>query len=250
MSRLGPALGALSLLLVWALVASRLPPVLLPSPLEVATSAWAAREQLWTASLQTAKAALGGLLVASVGGVLGGVLFLRSRWLEAAFYPYALLVQTLPIVAVAPLFVVWLGYGTPVALASGAIASFFPILTSANVGLRAAEPEQVELLRLYGARWLQILWKLRFPAALPYLFAGLRTAGGLAVIGAIVGEFIGSNGTPPSLGYLVLRAARTAETGLSFAAIFAATALSLALFGAVRLAEAWVIGRWHGGGSA
>lgn len=243
-----PALSALLALLVWTALASRAPAVLLPSPMEVLAAGWGARDKLGQATLSTGLSALGGLGVAALGGCLGGVLFLRSRWLEAAFYPYALLVQTMPIVAIAPLLVVWLGYGRPVAVAAAAIASFFPVLTAVNVGLRATEPEQVELLRLYGASWLQTLWKLRAPASLPYVFAGLRTAGGLSVIGAIVGEFIGSNGTPPCLGYLVLRAARTAETGLSVSAVLCATGLSLALYGIVRGSERWVIGPWHAGG--
>lgn len=245
-----PALSALGALILWTALSSRLPPILLPSPAEVLAAGWKARETLANAGLSTGLSAVIGLAVASAGGALGGVLFLRSRWLEAAFYPYALLVQTMPIVAVAPLLVVWLGYGRPVAVAAAAIASFFPVLTAVNVGLRAAEPEQIELLELYGASWTQTLFKLRLPASLPYVFAGLRTAGGLSVIGAIVGEFIGSNGAPPSLGYLVLRAARTAETGLSVSAVLCATALSLILYGAVRAAERWVIGPWHAGGSS
>lgn len=246
MRRLLPALGAAAVITLWSAAAMRLPAALLPSPWEVSTAAWRARDTLAVATWTTGLCAVAGLVIAALSGLLGGVLFLRSRALEAAFYPYALLVQTLPIVAVAPLLVVWLGYGRPVAVAAAAIASFFPVLTAAHMGLRAAAPAEIELLRLYGAGWFQTLWKLRFPAALPFLFAGLRTAGGLAVIGAIVGEFVGSNGQPPSLGYLVLRAARTAETGLSFAAIGCATALSLALFGLVRALEHRAIGRWYG----
>jgi len=246
--RLGPILGGGLFLLLWAMAASRAPAVLLPSPLEVLDSAWKSRSDLALAGWTTGKAALSGLAIATTLGLAGGILFLRSRWLEAAFYPYALLVQTTPIVAIAPLLVVWLGYGLPVAVATATIAAFFPVLTAADVGLRATEPEQLELLRLYGAGFTGTLWKLRLPAALPYLFAGLRTAAGLSVIGAIVGEFVGSNGLPPSLGYLVLRAARTAETGLSVAAVLTASGLSLAMHAAVRLVERRVIGRWHAGG--
>lgn len=245
-----PAFALLLFFVVWGAIAARTPAVLLPSPLEVAEAAWKEREALLQATLTTGRAALLGLALATFFGLLGGVIFTRSRLLEAAFYPYALLIQTTPIVAIAPLLVVWLGYGLPVAIATAAIASFFPVLTAADVGLRSTEPEQLELLELYGAGFWQTLWKLRFPAALPYLFAGLRTAGGLSVIGGIVGEFVGSNGLPPSLGYLVLRAARTAETELSLAAVLSASALSLAVYGAVRLGERWVIGRWHAGGSS
>lgn len=250
MRRLLPALGLLGVLGLWAALAARLPTVLLPSPLEVLAAGWEARATLAAATAQTGLCALSGLALAAALGVGGGVLFLRSRWLEAVFYPYALLVQTLPIVAVAPLLVVWLGYGAPVAVAAAAIAAFFPVLTAAHVGLRATAPEQIELLQLYGATWTQTLWKLRFPAALPFLLAGFRTAGGLAVVGAIVGEFVGSNGSPPSLGYLVLRAARTAETGLSFAAIGAAASLSVGLFAAVRGLERRLLLPWHGSADA
>ena len=246
MSRLLPLAAAALLLLAWWGLSLKYPPVLLPSPLEVLTEGWSGRAKLLEATWNTALSSAGGLLIAGAFGMSGGILFLRSRWLEAALYPYALLVQTVPIVAIAPLLVVWLGYGAPVAVTTAAIVAFFPILTAANVGLRGVSEEQVELLTLYGASWWQQLIKLRLPASLPYLFSGLRTAVGLSVIGAIIGEFVGSNGAPPTLGYLVLQSSRSAQTGTTFAAIFFATALALAAFGAVRLAESRLIDPWHG----
>lgn len=248
MSRALPLAAAGVFAALWALAALWWPPVLVPSPWEVARTAGVEAPRLALATWGTAQAALAGLALASLGGGLGAVLFLRSRVLEAALAPYALLLQTVPIVAIAPLLVVWLGYGAPVAVATAAIVSFFPILTSATAGLRATPPEQVELLRLYGASWGQQLRLLRLPGALPWLFTGLRTATGLAVIGAIVGEFVGSNGAPPTLGYLVLMSTRSARTDLSFAAIGASTALALTLYGAVRLVERRAIGPWHPGG--
>jgi NitT/TauT family transport system permease protein len=247
--RLLPLLTAGLLVSGWALLSSRYPPVLLPSPLEVAQAALTGHATLLEATATTATASLVGLLLAAGLGMLGAMLFSRSRWLEAALYPYAILVQTVPIVAIAPLLVVWLGYGRPPAIASAAIVSFFPVLTAANLGLRSTPPEQVELLALYRAGFLATLLNLRLPGALPFLFSGLRTAAGLSVIGAIVGEFVGSNGLPPSLGYVVLRSARSADTATSFAAIFAAAALALVFFSAVRLLEKLSIGRWHGGES-
>lgn len=230
----------------WWLLSLRFPPVLLPGPDEVAARAFAARGQLLGATLQTALAAAGGLALAAVAGAAGGVLFLRSPLLERALYPYALLLQTLPIVAVAPLLIVWLGYGLPVALCAAAIVAFFPLLSGVHLGLRAVSRDQVELLRLYRATWLQELRLLRIPAALPHALAGLRTAGGLAVIGAIVGEFVGSNGLPPSLGFVVLHSARSADTGLTFAAIFLAALLALGFFGLTRGLERLLVERWHG----
>lgn len=240
-------LTAGSLLAGWSALSARYPPVLLPSPVEVVQAAVAGSDTLLEATTSTAVASLSGLLIAVGAGLFGAMLFSRSRWIEAALYPYALLIQTVPIVAIAPLLVVWLGYGSPPAIASAAIVSFFPVLTAANLGLRSTPREQLELFALYDAGFLRTLLHLRLPGALPFLFSGLRTAAGLSVIGAIVGEFVGSNGLPASLGFVVLRSARSADTATSFAAIFAAAALALVFFSAVRLLERLSIGRWHGG---
>lgn len=247
-ARLPAVLAALLLLAGWALVASRTSPLLLPGPLAVLRAGWTAREALVEATLHTGLSAVAGLALATGLGVAGAVAFHLSRTLELALYPYALLLQTLPIVAIAPLLVVWLDYGSPVAVASAALVAFFPVLTAGHLGLRAASAEQVELFRLHGATAWQELVLLRLPASLPTWFAGLRSAGGLAVIGAVVGEFVGSNGVPRSLGYQVIYAARTAEPALSFAAIGCASALSLGLFVVVRLGERRFIGRWHAAG--
>jgi NitT/TauT family transport system permease protein len=220
--------------------------VLLPGPSDVVASLWVHRQRLLLATWTTLQASVGGLAIAMAFAGLGAILFQRSRWLEVALYPYALLIQTVPIVAIAPLLVVWLGYGRPVATVTAAIVAFFPLLTSANLGLRSAEPAQVALLRLYGASWRQTLMKLRLPAALPFAFSGLRTAVGLAVIGAVVGEFVGSTGHPPCLGYLVIQSSRSADTGLTFATIGITALLALMLFALVRWAEIRMIGPWHG----
>ncbi|RME27645.1 MAG: ABC transporter permease [Deltaproteobacteria bacterium] len=241
---LAPAAVALAALLLWAALASVTSPVLLPAPLDVARALVEGRASLAEATLHTALASLGGLGIATLLGLCGAVLFHLSRTLELALYPYALVIQTLPVIAVAPLLVVWLDYGTPVAVASAAIVSFFVVLTSAHRGLSAADRGQVELLRLYGASRWQELRLLRLPASLPHVLAGLRSAGGLAVIGAVVGEFVGSNGVPRSLGYEVLYAIRTSSTDHSFAAIVCASALSSGYFLVVRLAERLVVGRW------
>jgi len=241
-----PWITALLILSLWGLLSLRYPPVLLPSPAEVLTATWASRTALLTATLWTTVAALSGLTIAGIFGFIGAIAFQRAKWLETALYPWALLIQTVPIVAIAPLLVIWLGYGLGVAIASAAIVSFFPILTSTHSGLKAAPQEQVELFDLYRAGWWLTLRHLRIPGALPFVFTGLRTAGGLAVIGAIVGEFVGSNGSPSSLGYLVLRSARSADTDLTFGAVAFTTILALCVFGFVKTIERRMIGHWHG----
>lgn len=245
MKRALPLAVAAAVIAAWWGLATQLPSVLLPTPPEVAQAAWQGRDKLLESTLRTAASSALGLGLASAVGLTGAMAFLRARWLEHALYPYALLLQTVPIIAIAPLLVVWLGYGSPVAVVTAALVCFFPILSSANLGLRSAAPAQLELFKLLGAGWLTTLWKLRLPASLPFVLSGYRTAVGLSVIGAIVGEFVASNGMPPSLGYLVLQSARSADTPTTFAAIGASTALALALFLAVRAIERWVIGGWH-----
>lgn len=238
----GLALG----LAAWQLLAARVGPLLLPSPLSVLLALWTERALLVGATLQTAEGALAGLGVAVAAGVLVAVASWASGALRAALAPWAVLVQVVPIVAVAPLLIVWVGYGFPVAAITAAIASFYPVFSAASTGLVAPQAEWVELLRLYRAsRWRE-LWDLRVPAALPAFFSGLRSAAGLAVIGGIVGEFVGSNGDPPTLGSLVVQAQRSAALDLGFAAIGMASGLALCLHGLVRLAERRLIGRWYG----
>lgn len=243
--RVLPVLVLAGVVSVWAAGAAVLPPVLLPGPGDVLGAILADPVKLLGAAVRTGACALAGLGIGALTGAGLGVGFLWSRNLELAVYPYALLLQTLPVVAVAPLLVVWLGYGAPVAVASAALVSFFPLLTAAHVGLLGVDTEQVELFALYGAgRWQELRW-LRLPAAAPAAFAGLRTAAGLSVIGAIVGEFVGSNGDPPSIGYLVLRSARSADTALTFAAVASAAVLAGLIYGLVRVAEAAVLGPYH-----
>lgn len=241
-----PFLVALVILFTWWAFSLTQPEILLPGPWQVLEAAWTGRVRLGKGLAYTALSSLGGLGIASLIGLGGAALFLRFGWLERALYPYALFMQTVPIIAIAPLLVVWLGYGISVALCTAAIVCFFPILTSANAGLSSPSRSELELLRLYGATWTQTLFKLRLPRALPTVLAGYRSAVGLSVIGAIVGEFVGATGDPVSLGYLVISSSRSADTATTFAAVFASAALAGALFAIVRALERWAIGAWHG----
>lgn len=241
-----PLLVALLILGGWWAFSLTQPAILLPSPMQVLEAGWAGRARLGEGLLNTALSSLGGLGIATLIGLGGAALFLRFPWLERALYPYALFMQTVPIIAIAPLLVVWLGYGASVALCTAAIVCFFPILTSANAGLASPSRSEVELLQLYGASWTQTLLKLRLPRALPTVLAGYRSAVGLSVIGAIVGEFVGATGDPVSLGYLVISSSRAADTATTFAAVFASAALAGALFAIVRGIESWATGAWHG----
>ncbi len=241
--------GFLSLaigVVAWWVVARHVGPLLLPTPMAVLRVMILERPRLLDATGHTALAALGGLVVASIFALAAAVAAWWSAPLRLALTPYTVLVQIVPIAAIAPLLVVWLGYGLAVAASTAAIASFYPIYSAAVTGLAAPTQDLVDLFRLYGARRHQELWRLRLPASLPSLFSGLRSAGGLAVIGAIVGEFVGSNGIPPTLGQIVVYSARSARLDLCFAAVGAAGLLALTSLTTIRFLERRAIGRWYG----
>ncbi|MSQ02973.1 MAG: ABC transporter permease subunit [Myxococcales bacterium] len=233
-------------LAAWWLLAGRAGPLLLPRPDAVAVALWAERGRLAAATYETGVASLAGLLASSSLGVLAAAVGWWSPTARLSLRPWTVLVQVVPIVAIAPMLVVWLGYGRGVATVTAAIAAFYPVYSAAESGLRAPSAELVDLFRLYGASRGQELVRLRAWAALPALFSGLRTAAGLAVIGAIVGEFIGSNNAPPTLGYTVLFASRGARADLAFAAVVMAGALALGLNEAIAGVERRWIGRWYG----
>lgn len=245
----GSAAGAAGIALglaVWTVVATRAGPLLLATPLDILRALLADHARLASATVATGLSAGGGLLAASGLGLLLAIASWWSAGLRAALLPYTVLLQIVPIVAIAPLLVIWLGYGSGVALCTSIIAAFYPVYSAAGTGLAAPSRDLVDLLALYGADRRRELTVLRLPAALPALFSGLRTAAGLAVIGAIVGEFVGSNGQPPTLGYIVVYSARSARPDLCFAAIVCAAFLALSLHVLLRLAERRTIGWWYG----
>ncbi|NUP94672.1 MAG: ABC transporter permease subunit, partial [Planctomycetaceae bacterium] len=185
------------------------------------------------------------LASASVGVALA-VLLSRSRLLERGFYPYALLLQTVPIVAIAPLLVVWFGNGPKAVTASAFIVSLFPVVAATLSGLRSVDPALHDLFTLYGSsRWRRLV-SLELPSAALSIATGLRVASGLSVIGAIVGEFVaGFAEGRPGLGIVVMSAYRELLTALLFGAVFCSTLLGLCLFSAVGVGARLYLGRWH-----
>ncbi len=216
-------------------------PLILPRPSAVWAAATGEAASLLPAFAETARSVLVGLLISSTLGVAAAVALGASAWVQRAFYPYAIFFQIVPIVAIAPLLVIWFGYGPRAVIASAAVVSIFPVIANTLAGLLSVDPNLSDLFRLHGASRLATLWKLRLPSALPYLFTGLRIAAGLAVIGAIVGEFVGGGG----LGVVVLGAMRQQRTDLVFAAVGYASLLGLALFAVVGFASRVALRHWH-----
>jgi NitT/TauT family transport system permease protein len=221
---------------VWegAVRALHVPAFLVPPPSAVLSVAWTERAALAGSLFTTAEGALLGFLLSVSLGTLVGLLFSLSRWLERGLYPYALFLQTVPIVAVAPLLVLWFGPGLRAVAVSAFIVSVFPIIANTLAGLRSVDPRLSDLFRLYGAKLGDTVLKLRLPSAIPSMVTGFKVASGLSVIGAIVGEFVaGFSEGNAGLGIAVLSAYRQLRTDFLFAAVLLAALLGLSLFALV-----------------
>jgi NitT/TauT family transport system permease protein len=238
-----------AMLLLWQLVLwiFRVPPYMLPSPLAVAR-ALAARYPLLTTSLAiTAEESAGGLISSILVGILIALLFAQSRWVRRMLYPYTLLLQTVPIVAIAPLIVMWIGAGVPAVTFVAFIISLAPIIANTTQGLISVDENLVHLFLMHNASPAQILFKLRLPHAVPSLFVGIRIASGIAVIGAITGELyagssrVGAGG----LGYSILYASSQLQTDYLFALVLAATVLGFGFFFVVMFLEWYFLHQWH-----
>lgn len=194
----------------------------------------------------TAQAAMLGFALSAVLGVLIGIGLASSRWAERALYPFMIVFQTVPLVAIAPILTVRLGYGLRPVIASACIVSIFPVVANTLAGLKSVDPALLDLFRLYGSGWFSRLFKLMLPASFPAIFTGLRVAAGLAVIGTIVAELTsGSGGNDAGLGVQVMLNINWNNADRTFAAIAMATLLGLTLFGTVNIAGYLLLRRWH-----
>ena len=217
------------------------PGYLIPAPSEVIRSLVDDRVELAVAAWTTLSSALVGLLLSFTTGTLFAIALSSWDLARRAFYPYAVFFQTVPIIAIAPLLVIWFGFGQPTVIASAAIVSVFPIIASTLLGLKSTEPALIDLFTLYSASARQMLLMLKIPFALPQIFSGLRIASGLAVVGAIVGEFIGGGG----LGSVVDSARTQQRIDRVFAAVLISALLGAVLVGAVTFISALKLGSWH-----
>ena len=244
-----PLLVFAGVLALWQLLcyALALPAYLVPAPTRVAAAAIANAGALATATGLTAVAAVLGLLTSLLLGTAIAVLFSQSRLLARSLYPYAIFLQTVPVVAVAPLIVIWFGTGLASVVLVSVMISLFPVITNGTAGLTRVDPQYLELFAMRDASRAQVLFKLRLPGAVPYIVTGAKISGGLAVIGAIVGEFFAGYGAAGyGLGYVILQTSGQLKTAELFAAILACTLLGLVLFAAVSLLGELALRRWRG----
>lgn len=219
---------------------------LLPTPLDVWNAFWLRRDSLFQSLQVTFWAAITGFLLAAVIGALIAMLLAQAKWIERSLYPYAIILQTIPVVAIAPIIVIWLGFGFNAVVTIAFIIALFPIISNTTVGLISTDHNMLNLFAMYNASRWQQLSKLRLPSALPYFLAGLRISSGLSVIGAIVGEFIaGLGGGEGGMGYLIRVAQGKNQMDYLFAAALASSALGIAIFLAVSWLSNWTLRNWH-----
>jgi len=245
---LPPVISVALVLGLWELVVRvrSIPAYLFPPPSAIQAAGVANAGSLLGAAFTTAQSALIGFVLSTIIGISLAVVLGTSRLLERAFYPYAVFLQTVPIVAIAPLLVIWFGPGPRAVSVAAFIVSVFPIMANTLTGLRSVDPALRDLFRLHGASKWQTLFLLSLPHATPNIVTGLRVAGGLAVIGAIVGEFVaGFSEGAAGLGIRILESYRLLRTDLLFAYVVCACMLGLALFGCTNWLGFRLMRRWH-----
>jgi len=244
---LPPILVLIVFLFTWSLGASLYNmPFLLPNPLEVARAFVTDFDMIVGGLWITFQEALYGYLLAISIGITSAAVMSQSKILERSFYPYAILLQTLPAVAVAPLIVLWFGFDMQSVVVISLIISLFPIINNTLLGLQSTSINLVELFQMHNSSRFVNFFKLRLPAAIPHIIAGLRISAGLSVIGAIVGEFIiGSGSMGGGLGVMVIYAQADLETALVIALILTATFLGFAFFMTVTTLGHQLLKHWH-----
>lgn len=239
----------LLILLLWhlATVVFTIPKFLLPQPLEVLAAIRAEPARLWGALRITALEATGGLLASIVAGVLIALVFAQSRPLRQVLYPYTILLQTVPIVAVAPLILNWFGTGLWQVMLIAFIICLFPIIANTTQGLISVEGNLRHLFAMHNASFGQVLWRLQLPHALPNLFTGIRISSGISVIGAITGELFASSNRvgEGGLGYSIVYANAQLQTDFLFALVLASSALGFTFFFTVVFLEWLFLHHWH-----
>jgi NitT/TauT family transport system permease protein len=219
-----------------------IPPYLLPGPLAIVSAIAQNADRLAPDVWVTVREAFGGFLLGNSLGILAAVVFAHYRVIERGLLPYAIVAQTIPIVAIAPLVILWAGQGMFSKVIISAIMCLFPSIVNTLKGLKSVDPSARDLMKTYAATPAQIFFKLRVYAALPYIFSALKITSGLSVIGAIVGEYLGAD---KGIGFAIVVYSGRLETDLMFAAVAVSTATGLGFFLTVGAIEVLCLRGWH-----
>ena len=243
-----PLIVAVVLIGLWQglVVAFEIPAFLVPSPARVAQTLVADANLLFGALYNTLRITLFSFIAAVVVGVVVAAAFVQSRMIETAFFPYAVLLQVTPIVAIAPLIIIWVKDPLASLVICATLVALFPIISNTTLGLRSVNSGLLAYFRMNRASRMQLLFRLRVPSALPYFFGGLRISSGLALIGAVVAEFVaGTGGTGTGLAYQILQAGYQLNIPRMFAALVLITVAGVLLFVLMSVLSRWALGGWH-----
>lgn len=245
---LPPVLAMILIIAAWEVIISLLeiPHYIVPKPSDIYTVTLENWSSLSAALMTTVIESVIGFIFSVILGIGMALLMASSKILERSLYPYAIILQTIPIVAIAPIIVIWFGSGMNAIVIIAFTIGFFPMLSNTLIGLNSTDKEMKDLFTLYNASKWQIMWKLRFPAALPYIFAGAKISCTLAIIGAIVGEYIaGVGGSKGGLGFAIISAATRLQTPYLFALGLSAAVLGILFFLLVSYISKLFLSSWH-----
>lgn len=244
-----PMLVGVGFLVLWeALVrVNGIPSFVLPAPSAIWVSFIANFVSLMSSLWVTLWVTILAFVLAVIGGVGLAILFSQSRLVEMALFPYAIILQVTPVVSIAPLILIWVGFDHVqfALLILAWIVAFFPILSNTTLGLRSADHNLRDLFRLYDASRWQVLTELQLPSALPYVLAGMKISGGLALIGAVVAEFVAGSGASTGLAWRIIEAGNRLDIPKMFAALLLLSTLGISIFFGLSWIEYLLLRRWH-----
>ncbi len=246
---IAPIAVGVSVLLLWDILVrvTNLPPYLLPGAVLVFKTLIADWNELFPSLLITFQITVVAFIAAAISGLLIAILFTQSKWIERSLFPYVVILQTTPIVAIAPLIILWFKNNTFAALVVCAwIVAFFPIVSNTTIGLKSTDTNLLNLFQLYKASPWQTLLYLRLPSAMPYFLGSLKINGGLSLIGAVVAEFVaGTGGAKSGIAYRILISSYNLQIPRMFAALFLTTGLGVLIFISLSALSDNILKKWH-----
>lgn len=249
LSFIAPVLTFLVLLIIWEflVILEEIPLYILPAPSDIFLSLIMNYKDLLSSAFITLKITLLAFITASSLAVILAILFSQSRLIELSLYPIAVIFQVTPVVAIAPLILIWVGFDNAefAILILATIVAFFPVLANANLGIKSVNSNLHELFSLYGAGRYQRLIKLQIPFALPFILTGMKTSIGLSLIGTVVAEFVAGSGTSTGLAWRIIEAGNRLDVAKLFAALILLVILGIFLFLLMSYFEKLVLKRWH-----
>ena len=245
---LGPITAFIIFISLWQAIPTILDikPFILPKPTDVVAAAIKDWDLLWPAMQITIVEAVIGFILSAIIGIGVSILLASSRIIEISLYPYAVILQTIPVIAIAPIVVIWFGSGFNSIVIISFLIGFFPIVSNTLMGLNSVDKNMIDLFQLYNASKWQTMWKLRIPAAMPYIMSGLKVSCTLSIIGAITGEYIaGIGGGKGGLGYAITVAAVQLKTPYLFACAIAGALFGIVFYLLVSFIARLVLSTWH-----